>query len=281
MVSSRSRATRVGSAGGREEAGSAARSRSRSSGSRSQSVVHGLLPSLDSSCPARRLDLSQLARSFSRARCSRMLAAFGVMSRTARSRPASAAPRPTAAAARRPRAAAPPSPRLEPGSSPSHRVRRRLRAAGRRAAILAATRCWRRAPRSALARQLRATPYAHGSGSRRQLVAAAASRPAGSRRARRPRSRGRYGAPGTAAAARSAQARSPRSGPGGSARPRLHPHTRRPVARWHVGHADPSLVHARDTPTRRLLTPGDGSGSSRARSAGAPGSSAGSSAARG
>ena len=84
-----------------------------------------------------------------------------------RSRRASAAPRPTGAAARPPRVAAVERPATR--SSGSSRAGR-VAAGGSTAVIRAASRRCRRAPRSALARQSRATPYAHGSALVRHVV---------------------------------------------------------------------------------------------------------------
>ena len=174
--------------------------------------VLGLLPSLDPSCPAR--------PAIFRSRSVQLLAgtvqpdARGVGGDVEDGRDlgaASAAPTPTGGAARRRRE------RDERrdlvgvgGVGPSvsgvgwSGGQRRLRSRGRPA--------WRRADRSALRRQLRATPYAQGSGSSGQVARPGASRPAGSRRGRPRRSPDRYAGPGSAAAARSARRAPPRSG---------------------------------------------------------------------
>ena len=151
------------------------------------------------------------SRSFSRARCSRMLAAFAVMSRTVAISPGASCSH----AHRRSSSASSVAERVQrlgegvvalarPGRRLGGRVHDRDLA---RPAAAAGARSARRWPGSCGPRR---TPTAAPRRARRR---AGASRPAASRRARRRPSPGRYAARGSAAAARSASAPAPRNGP--------------------------------------------------------------------
>ena len=189
---------------------------------------------------------------------------------------ASAAPTPTAAAARRRRAAAPPAPRRR-GSSvrlrAGHRRRRRVEGRDPRGDALlaagAALGVGEAVAGDAVRPRQRRPPAARRT---------AASRPAACRRGRRRRWPRRYVGPGTAAAARSARERPPRSVRVSSAGPRSHGVTadlrcsRIPTCRLFTRqHADPSLLHASARRTvacsasaRAVATRNDGSALARA-----------------
>ena len=151
-------------------------------------------PSLDSSCPDEADIFPSTARSFSRARCSRMLAALGVMPRTtaisagvsrsqaqSRSRSASSGRRAASASATTPSVAS------GPGADDG---------GGSRVAIRAARRCCRRAPGPGWPGSCgrRRTPTAAGPPGARRT---AASRPGACRRGRRRPWPRRYDGPGT------------------------------------------------------------------------------------
>ena len=264
------------------EAGSAARRPASSSSS--VPVGHGVLLSPRLLMSGRPLPFRSRAasRSLSRARCSRMLAAFGLIARTSaisaglscshahrRSSSASSgrSARQRLVEVRRPARA-----------GACRRVRRRLRRAGRprrsgrRAAAAAARRagCWPgSSPRDAVGPGQRLGGHlvqpapADQQGLGEHVVGG-----------------GRVGTPGQEPAQRLDQ-------PGATCSKRAR---RVCASTAPASHTPARALGTCNTPTRRLVTattrpalvrPGDGSGSSRARPAGAPGSTAGSSAGRG